>query len=388
MRLIGTFDTEKEAYAFYSFLLKENIQNIYEPFQEEKSGAKHYRIWVYDEDDLGKAVEWMKSFRENPNDPRFQGVATLTASTPPSPGYSEITRSEDLKWQTVPPSQGNQRGYSFPLTSLIILICGILFLWNGFEEGEIEEKKGPIAEQLAMTPLQQGLFFDDPGSYRYIQEMIDTVPLSSVKEMKDLPQEATALLKKAEETPSWKGIVPFITTGKRQGWKVAEEVPLFEKIRQGEIWRFFTPCVMHTDFLHILFNMIWVWVLVRQIEERIPRVKLCLLILLIGIISNTAQYFASGPYFLGFSGVIVGLAAFIWVRQKRAPWEGYPLQKSTALFLLFFVLAMFAIELVTFGLQLFSPLKVTPNIANTAHIVGGVTGWLLGRFSFFGRKMA
>jgi len=120
---------------------------------------------------------------------------------------------------------------------------------------------------------------------------------------------------------------------------------------------------------------------------RLRKMKICLLILIIGVLSNIAQYLVSGPYFLGFSGVVVGLAGFIWVRQKRAPWEGYPLQKGTALFLLFFVLAMFAIELITFGLQLFSIIQVTPNIANTAHIIGGLTGMLLGRFSFFSRKM-
>ena len=34
MRLIGTFDTEKQAYTFYSFLLKEGVQNIYESYTD------------------------------------------------------------------------------------------------------------------------------------------------------------------------------------------------------------------------------------------------------------------------------------------------------------------------------------------------------------------
>ena len=46
MRLIGTFDTEKEAYTFYSFLLKEGIQNIYEPFTMMNQHKKRYRIWI------------------------------------------------------------------------------------------------------------------------------------------------------------------------------------------------------------------------------------------------------------------------------------------------------------------------------------------------------
>jgi GlpG protein len=96
----------------------------------------------------------------------------------------------------------------------------------------------------------------------------------------------------------------------------------------------------------------------------------------------------SGPYFLGFSGIVVGMAGFIWVRQKIAPWEGYPLQRNTALFLLLFVLAMFGLEVVTFILQMMSVIKIAPNIANTAHIVGGLAGMLLGKLSFFGRRMS
>ena len=112
------------------------------------------------------------------------------------------------------------------------------------------------------------------------------------------------------------------------------------------------------------------------------------MILIIGVIANVAQYMMSGPYFLGFSGVVVGLAGFIWVRQKIAPWEGYPLQRGTILFLLLFVIAMFGLELLTFILQLFSVIQITPNIANTAHVIGGLVGILLGRMSFFSRRIS
>jgi GlpG protein len=102
---------------------------------------------------------------------------------------------------------------------------------------------------------------------------------------------------------------------------------------------------MHSDFFHILFNMLWLWALGKQIEERLKKGKLCLLIIILSVVSNCCQYLVSGPYFLGFSAVIVGFAGFIWSRQIKAPWEGYPLQKTTLLFILLFVLAMFGLEL-------------------------------------------
>jgi GlpG protein len=386
MRLIGTFDTEKQAYVFYSFLLKEGIQNIYEPFSEEKTGVRHYRIWVHDEDDLDIATEWMRRFKENPSDPKFQNLEVPFVSTPPPPDYAEVSKSEELKWQSVQSIRVNNRRISFTLTHLIIVLCGFLFLWNDFQEAHILKEKGPVGERIGMTPIMKSMLFDDPSSYAYVEEALDTFPFNTYKEEKEVPAGAKALLQKAEDVPSWRGVYDYLMTAKTQGWQSAEATPMFEKIRQGEIWRLFTPCILHRDFLHILFNMIWVWILLKQIEERLGKWKICLLILLIGVVSNLCQYLMSGPYFLGFSGVAVGLAGFIWVRQKKAPWEGYPLQKGTILFLLFFVVAMFALEVITFSLQLFSLVKITPSIANTAHIVGGLAGMLLGRFSFFGRR--
>lgn len=387
MRLIGTLETEQQAYSFYSFLLKEEIQNTYEVFSDEKSSAKHYRIWVYDEEDLQEATQWLDLYKKNPDDPRFAGPETLGSASPPpaAPKYSEISKSEDQKWQSVPPATVKRRRLPLTLTNLIILLCSILYIVNGFQEAQIAKEKGALAAQIAMTPLEKNLFFDYPSSFRYIEELIQTVPLTAYKEMKNLPQEAVALLKKAENTPSWNGLYAFYRVGKEKGWEAAQSIPLFEKIRQGELWRLFSPCLMHANFLHILFNMAWVWILVGQVEARMRKWKLCLLMLIIGVVSNVVQYLVGGPFFLGYSGIIVGLACFIWMRQKKAPWEGYPLQKSTLLFLLIFVLAMFAIELFTFGLQMFSTIQINPQIANTAHIVGGLVGLCLGRLSFFKR---
>jgi len=390
MRLIGTLETEQQAYSFYSFLLKEKIQNTYEAFSEENANAKHYRIWVYDEDDLQAASEWLDLYKKSPQDPRFAGADLPVSSSPPpaAPKYSEISKSEDLKWQSVPPVIVKRRRLPLTLTNLIILLCSILFIANDFQEAQIAKEKGTLAAQIAMTPLEKNLFFDYPSSYRYIEELIETVPLNSYQEMKNLPPEAVTLLKKAENAPSWNGLYAFYRIGKEKGWKEARSVPLFEKIRQGELWRLFTPCLMHANFLHILFNMAWVWILVGQVEARMRKWKLCLLMLIIGVVSNVVQYLVGGPFFLGYSGIIVGLACFIWMRQKKAPWEGYPLQKSTLLFLLIFVLAMFAIELFTFGLQMFSTIQIHAQIANTAHIVGGLVGLALGRLSFFKRSAA
>ena len=136
----------------------------------------------------------------------------------------------------------------------------------------------------------------------------------------------------------------------------------FEKIRQGEVWRLFTPCLLHFDFLHILFNMAWLWILGKQIEERIHWKKLGLLILIVGIVSNTAQYLVSGPSFLGFSGIVVGMAGFIWMRQRNAPWEGYPLSRIVFCFFYSLSLRWSSSDSLPLHLKHFPYLRLRPSL--------------------------
>ena len=73
---------------------------------------------------------------------------------------------------------------------------------------------------------------------------------------------------------------------------------LFGKIRQGEVWRLFTPVLLHGGILHLLFNMAWVWMFGRLIEQRLGSFKYLFLSIIVGVISNVAQYLMSGPRIL------------------------------------------------------------------------------------------
>jgi GlpG protein len=94
----------------------------------------------------------------------------------------------------------------------------------------------------------------------------------------------------------------------------------------------------------------------------------------------------SGPDFLGISGVICGMLGFIWARQHRAAWEGYNLVPGVISFMLFFILAIMGIQMISFFLQIYKNINFMPGIANTAHITGGLVGYLLGCLNIFGLK--
>jgi GlpG protein len=137
-------------------------------------------------------------------------------------------------------------------------------------------------------------------------------------------------------------------------------------IMAGEIWRLISPIFLHSqaNFLHILFNMIWLYDLGSAIEMNESPKRLIILVILIGVASNISQYVVSGPLFLGMSGVIYGLLGYIWYLSRYAPQSRYLLNTAIMKFMLVWLVICFT--------------GLVGNIANTAHVSGLIVGVLLG----------
>lgn len=393
MRLIGSVENEKQAFTFYSFLLQLGIHSTYEPFTNQETKKEEILIWIYEEDAVDQAVEWLKEFKSNPQDPKFANIPLPFVPPQPPDHIAERHHQEEKKAAPLPPLRSAKRAAhsaisTYPLAVFIVMLCVFLFTIDTTEEVQLVQKVGPLGLVLGRTSLQKEMLFDYTLPQQKVDELIRENPLPSIEEISKMPPELLSKLKEIEEMPNWSGVVDLIVKKiKGKSIESALAAPLFYKIRQGEVWRLFTPALMHGGFLHILFNMLWTWILLKQMEGRLGRFKILLLILLMGVIANVAQYLMSGPLFLGFSGVIVGLVGFIWMRQKIAPWEGYPLQRPVIFFVLIFVLAMLAIDLVILALTLTGVTDSPFQIGNTAHVAGGISGILLARIPFFSRGM-
>ena len=74
MRLIGSVDNEKKAFTFYSVLLSEGIHTTYETYFDKELEKNRVHIWVYEEDEIERAVELLEEFNANPEDPKFANV--------------------------------------------------------------------------------------------------------------------------------------------------------------------------------------------------------------------------------------------------------------------------------------------------------------------------
>lgn len=373
MRLITQFQQEEKAQAYSHLLHQHNIGSYLEA--HSKGEKVEFLVWAIEEDDYPKAEELLAEFEK---DPSLYIKKAKEAIPPPSPKPKIEAATVVVGMPRTPPKKG--------LTKLLFFVCIFLFFWTSVEEKQVATEKGLLYLEVGLTPMHRSMLFDYPEKYEHLADVLSPFKLNSLSDIASLPSKAQAKIHEAEKGLSWDGIYPYFEDFV-MGKKPDLNVPMFEKIKMGEDWRFVTPILLHHDFLHILFNLIWLWIVGFQIEQRIGKLRMLLLILLIAVVSNTAQYLMSGPFFVGLSGVICGFVGFIWQRQKIASWEGYPLNYSTIAFLAYFVIAIVILQIIAFILKVTGMIEVTPQIANTAHITGAALGILLARTKLFARSL-
>ena len=135
----------------------------------------------------------------------------------------------------------------------------------------------------------------------------------------------------------------------------------------GDLWRFFTPSLLHFSLLHITFNLLWWWYFGGKIEKHISWTSLLILLLVAGTLPNLAQAYFSGPNFGGLSGVVYGLIAYVWVMQQQRPDKGLFMPPALMVMTVLWMILGFAQML---------PIPV----ANSAHlggfIIGLAQGWV------------
>jgi GlpG protein len=134
----------------------------------------------------------------------------------------------------------------------------------------------------------------------------------------------------------------------------------------GEYWRFITPAFLHFGWLHLVFNCLWMWEFGRHIEQRQGHLRILLLLLVIGVAANVAQFLWVGSaLFGGLSGVVYGLAGYCWLWSKLVPSQRFNIPDNLFYALVAIMLIMMTGILGTLGLG---------EIANTAHFIGLMSG--------------
>lgn len=375
MRLICTIEpnkTKQNPFELSFFLTKEGIDNECEEIKED--GHPSYRIWVYDEDMVDKALEIYEKYRANPTDPTYRSQ------------MQRATQAVEIKEEEEAPPPRRQHFLSAspygPISILTLVIVIGLFFWSQLGRGDTATSPpipGIIAAPI-LAPIERALIFDYPTYFILRDQLLTLYTAKDIEDKTPPSAQAQTLMTQIKQTPVWMGFYDkMVFYFKGVTPTTPPSGPLFSDIAKGEIWRLFTPSILHYDFLHIFFNVLWFILLGNQIEHRIKSLRFLSMILILGVCTNIAQYLVSGPFFMGLSGIVCGMAAFIWARQQIAPWEGYLLHRFTLIFLAIFVTGMFLLQVIFFFTQIFGNFELNVGIANTAHIMGAVIGYLLGR---------
>src|SRR3954468_8272345 len=151
------------------------------------------------------------------------------------------------------------------------------------------------------------------------------------------------------------------------------------EVMQGQIWRLITPIFIHAGAVHLIFNSLAMLDLGSMVESRRGSIRMLLLVLVLAIGSNLAQYWIElptfrdfsfkyvrgTPNFCGISGVAFGLMGYIWMKSRFDPDSGFFLHRQAVMMMLVWFVVCFA--------------GVLPvNFANTAHTAGLLLGMAIG----------
>jgi rhomboid protease GluP len=92
-----------------------------------------------------------------------------------------------------------------------------------------------------------------------------------------------------------------------------------EYIRQGQVWRFFTPVLLHANLTHIAFNMYAMYSIGRELERFYGHGRFLLLYGIGAFAGNVASFWMSANPSVGASTALFGMIAAegVFIYQNR-----------------------------------------------------------------------
>jgi GlpG protein len=147
----------------------------------------------------------------------------------------------------------------------------------------------------------------------------------------------------------------------------------------NEWWRLITPAFLHFSITHLVFNCLWIYILGSRIEKLDGLSIFLFIFILTGILSNVGQFFWTQQYlFGGLSGSVYGLLGYCFIIELDGRHGRYGLPEALYLFMFIWLLVGFTGVLSFFGFG---------NVANTAHLVGMIAGFIIGLITKYSLKL-
>ena len=136
-----------------------------------------------------------------------------------------------------------------------------------------------------------------------------------------------------------------------------------------EPWRLLTSTLLHAGWVHLIFNIYWLFRLGVVVEACVGGLAASALMVLVGLGASAGEW-AFGGSSIGLSGVVYGLLGFLWALDRWHPDSRGVLDARVARF-------MAAWFLLCIPLTMFD--VFSNPMANWAHgfgaLLGGLVGW-------------
>jgi len=389
MRFVGVLKTQHEAVLVQRFFKSQKLDVLVDKVKDKDQSL--YQIWCLDEDDFEKVEKLMHEFLNNPKNPKFFVEEPKPTFQEQQESFDQEQEDEEENAEKISDElvlEKDETRFKKPLlTYLWILFSCLIFFIQINQEVSLVKKYGTVAIDLSYTPIEETFLFEIPAGFEKLFDFVTTKGIKEAKDLNKLSAEDKETFESLQKTAYFHGYLDAIDDQEYRQALETQKFPVFKEIKKGELWRLITPIFLHGSVLHILFNLIWIFTLMKQVEQKLGIFRTLGLSLIIAAFSNTVQYLISGPFFLGASGVVIGLACFIYAREKKAPWEGYTLSRMLIFFILAYVLLLVALSIGVFVFNLSRSQDFAFGIANTAHVVGGLVGYLLGYLNVFRRNV-
>jgi GlpG protein len=284
-------------------------QDLTPTVEPAPNDPNRFEIWIRDEDQLEAARSELTAYRENPKASKYDEAKGKAAELVRLEKRKKAEAAKNLHQVRHADPRRQLNGKIPPVTLVLCFACGIVFLLTGF---------GSQVPGEPEPEIQSALRFVTPDAF------------------------------------------------------IASNGNPLAQVEAGEVWRLFTPALMHGDLLHIALNLFMLVQLGRIVERSEGSWRFLLYCLAIAGLSNFCQavtprsveflpgIILGGWNFLGISGVVFGLFGFLWIKSNMQPQMGLRLSSTSVTFLVVYMLLGFVIA--------------EMRLANIAHLVGLLTG--------------